>query len=127
MKAENHKNSNLTQEEISDARRKESVERFKKLTDNPQQGPSYSFKAKTTAAILAWFLGCFGIHRLYIGKIGTGILMLIIGLIAVVSYVNGWLGPFIIFTFIAGIWTVVDFITIICGSMTDGDGNLIKE
>lgn len=35
-----------------------------------------SGKNKLTALILCWFLGLFGVHRLYAGKIGSGFLML---------------------------------------------------
>ena len=34
-------------------------------------------KNKTTAAILAFFLGGFGAHKFYMGKIGSGLLYLI--------------------------------------------------
>jgi len=57
-------------------------------------------------ALLCFFLGGLGIHRFYVGKIGTGILMLIT------------LGGF-------GIWTLIDFIIIIVGKFTDKEGNLI--
>ena len=56
--------------------------------------------------LLCFFLGGLGIHRFYVGKIGTGILMLIT------------LGGF-------GIWTLIDFIIIIVGKFTDKEGNLI--
>lgn len=35
-----------------------------------------STKNRFTALILCWFLGFFGVHRLYAGKIGSGFLML---------------------------------------------------
>ena len=46
-------------------------------------------------------------HRFYVGKIGTGILM--------VLTIGG-----------LGIWTLVDMIIIITGNFRDGDGRLIK-
>ncbi|WP_431028498.1 TM2 domain-containing protein [Lysinibacillus sp. LZ02] len=58
--------------------------------------------------LLCFFLGSLGIHRFYVGKIGTGILMFIT------------LGGF-------GIWTLIDLIMIIVGKFTDKDGNLIKS
>ncbi len=55
------------------------------------------------AAILCFFLGFLGVHRFYVGKIGTGILQLLT------------LGGF-------GIWALVDFIMIVIGSFSDKQG-----
>lgn len=66
-----------------------------------------SEKGFVPTILLCFFLGAFGIHRFYVGKIGTGILMLLT------------LGGI-------GIWTLVDFIIIVTGSFRDGDGLLIK-
>jgi TM2 domain-containing membrane protein YozV len=60
------------------------------------------------AFLLCLFFGIFGVHRFYVGKIGTGILMLLtLGLL--------------------GIWTLIDFIVIIVGAFTDKDGNKITQ
>lgn len=58
--------------------------------------------------LLSLFLGTLGVHRFYVGKIGTGILELIT------------LGG-------CGIWTLVDIIMIVTGKFTDKDGNEIKS
>ena len=64
-------------------------------------------KSKVTAALLCFFLGTFGVHRFYVGKVGTGVAM--------------------IFTFGGvGIWTLVDFIMILMGSFTDANGKKLK-
>lgn len=56
--------------------------------------------------LLCIFLGTLGVHRFYVGKIGTGILMLIT------------LGGF-------GIWWLIDLILIACGAFRDKAGFLI--
>jgi TM2 domain-containing membrane protein YozV len=53
------------------------------------------------------FLGVFGVHRFYVGKIGTGILMLLTA---------GGLG----------IWALIDLIMIICARFRDKEGFLIQ-
>jgi TM2 domain-containing membrane protein YozV/ribosomal protein L32 len=76
----------------------------------PQGTPkeaSNSDKRILPAALLCFFLGVFGIHRFYVGKIGTGILQLL---------TFGGLG----------IWALIDFIMIVVGSFTDKDGNTIN-
>lgn len=65
--------------------------------------PAVSSKSMVPAALLCFFLGAFGIHRFYVGKIGTGILMIIT------------LGGL-------GIWTLIDFVMIIVGSFKDKEG-----
>lgn len=59
-----------------------------------------------TTLLLCIFLGGFGVHRFYAGKIGTGILMILT--------CGG-----------CGIWTLIDLIMIIMGNFTDKDGNAI--
>ena len=63
--------------------------------------------SKMTLAIICFFLGAIGIHRFMVGKIGTGVLMIIT------------LGG-------CGIWALIDFIVILTGGFTDSDGNKIK-
>ena len=66
-----------------------------------------SDKGFVATILLCFFLGSFGVHRFYVGKVGTGILMLI--------------------TFGGmGVWTLVDFIMIVTGSFKDGQGLAIK-
>lgn len=74
---------------------------------NFQNQPGLSDKSRGTAAVLCFFFGVLGIHRFYVGKIGTGILwILTLGL--------------------AGLGVLIDFIMILCGSFKDKYGNLIK-
>lgn len=58
--------------------------------------------------LLCIFLGELGIHRFYVGKIGTGIIYLFTG------------GLF-------GIGWVVDLILIIVGKFKDKEGKLVKQ
>jgi TM2 domain-containing membrane protein YozV len=63
----------------------------------------YSEKSRLVTLLLAFFLGVFGAHRFYVGKIGTGILQLIT--------IGG-----------LGIWCLVDLIIILLGSFRDKEG-----
>jgi TM2 domain-containing membrane protein YozV len=67
-----------------------------------------SQKKRSTALILCLLLGLFGGHRFYLKKYGTGALQLLT------------LGG-------AGIWTVIDFIFIACGSFTDKEGQVVRQ
>ena len=62
-----------------------------------------SEKSRLAALLLCLFLGTFGVHRFYVGKVGTGLLML---------FTIGGLG----------IWTLIDFIVIAVGSFKDNSG-----
>ncbi len=66
-----------------------------------------SDKGFVPTILLCFFLGAFGIHRFYVGKVGTGILMLLT------------LGGL-------GIWTLIDFIIIVTGGFKDAAGRYIK-
>ena len=69
-------------------------------------GPSERSRGVTLA--LAAILGPFGAHRFYVGKNGTGMLML------------GTLGGL-------GVWYLYDLITIVGGSFRDASGRLVTR
>lgn len=60
------------------------------------------------AFLMCFFLGCFGVHRFYVGKIGTGLLQILT------------LGGL-------GIWALIDWIMIVAGAFSDKQGNKLKE
>lgn len=64
-------------------------------------------KGFVPALLLCLLLGFLGAHRFYVGKIGTGILMLLT------------LGGL-------GIWNLVDLIIIAVGNFKDSDGLPVK-
>ena len=67
-----------------------------------------SSKSRLVAFLLCLFLGGIGIHRFYVGKTGSAI--------AQILTLGG-----------LGIWTLVDFIMILCGKFTDSEGKLITK
>ena len=74
------------------------------LVENVNVSP----KSRLATSLLAWYLGWLGVHRFYLGKVGTGILMLL---------TFGGLG----------IWTIIDFIVAVTGNMKDKDGRPIEK
>jgi len=66
-----------------------------------------SRKSKVVAALLCFFLGALGIHRFYVGKIGTGVIWLLTA-------------------GLAGIGVLVDFVMILVGKFTDKSGHYLS-
>ena len=52
--------------------------------ETPTTNAIVSEKSKVVAAVLAFFLGGFGIHRFYVGKIGSGLVMLVLWFIVTI-------------------------------------------
>lgn len=70
---------------------------------------TYEFRSphnRVVTGVLCWFFGIFGVHRFYVGKFGTGLLMLLTG------------GGF-------GIWWIIDFILILLGRFQDSEGRVL--
>ena len=66
----------------------------------------FSPRSRLVALLFCVLLGVFGVHRFYVGKIGTGILMLVT--------IGG-----------LGIWTLIDLILIAVGSFRDKEGRRV--
>ena len=73
------------------------------------QNQPVSQKSKSTTIILWLFLGLFGAHYFYLGRIGRGILCVILLLSGI-----GWIPDVIL-------W-IADIIIILCGNMKDSEG-----
>jgi TM2 domain-containing membrane protein YozV len=70
---------------------------------SPYRQTPRSDKDFAVTLLLCFFVGFLGVHRFYVGKIGTGLLQL--------------------FTFGGfGIWAFIDFIMVALGRFTDSDG-----
>ena len=82
-------------------------------------------KSRLATVLLACFLGIFGTHRFYIGKIRTAIVMLILSIFYLVT-VRFW-GIVIISLAMVGLWALIDFIFAVSGIMKDKEGKLIKN
>ena len=67
--------------------------------------------SKVAYALLAFFLGVFGIHKFYAGHVLAGIIYLVLTL-------------FVVTSFISGILSLVDFIVGLCN---DSDENGLIE
>jgi len=81
-------------------------------------------KSRLATSLLAYFLGYFGAHRFYIGKTGTAIVMLVLGIIGIpLCFVLVGI-PIVIGV---AVWQLVDFIFAVVGKMTDKDGLLIEK
>ncbi len=84
-----------------------------------------SSKSRLVTVLLTFFLGIFGAHRFYIGKMRTAIVMLILSILYLVT-VRSW-GIMVIPLAIVGLWAFIDFIFAVSGIMKDKEGKRIKN
>ena len=87
----------ITQEEFDSQK--------EKLLDSSTKTSSIDWLA---LFLLTFFVGVLGVHRFYVGKIGTGVLMLIT------------LGGL-------GVWLLVDLLLVVTGQFTNKDGQKIPR
>lgn len=73
-----------------------------------------STKKLLPAFLLSFFLGTFGAHRFYVGKVGSGIAMLLLTL----SFFG---------LIVSAIWAFIDWIIILTGNFTDKEGFKITD
>ena len=71
-------------------------------------GNPVSDKSRLAAALLCWFVGVLGVHRFYVGKVGTGVAMLL---------TCGGLG----------VWALIDLVIILVGSFRDQNGRVLEN
>ena len=76
-------------------------------TNTLNAAAAYPYKKKITALLLCFFFGWAGVHRFYVGKVGTGLLWL---------FTLGF----------GGFGSLIDFILILVGSFRDKAGYPLK-
>jgi TM2 domain-containing membrane protein YozV len=73
-----------------------------------------SKKSRAIALLLSGLIGGLGVHRFYVGKNGTGLIMLFLTL----TIIGVW---------ISGFWNLVDFILILSGRFRDSKNQTLKD
>jgi TM2 domain-containing membrane protein YozV len=105
-------------------------------------------KSRLATTLLALLLGIYGAHQFYLGKVGAGMAMLILGILgtifffgnvadSILRFFTGFLGPvdlpfpfryvFIVFLIAIVIWAFVDFLSAALGRFRDADDKLIQD
>lgn len=74
-------------------------------------GVGYSWRNRWIAGALGVLLGCFGVHRFYLGYNGIGLLQAILSV-----------GTFFALSPVVAIWGFIEGILCFCGAMRDVDG-----
>lgn len=99
--------------------------------------------SRVAALLLCWFLGVLGVHRFYLGKWFSGLVMLVLTAVPVGTFLSllfgggheqgagepgwasmGWLmGCF----YFACMWAFIDLMRIITGGFRDGKGRRVFQ
>jgi len=77
--------------------------------------------SKLVIALVLWFFfGMLGIHRIYLGHVGSGLAMLILTILGCVTVclIVGY-----VILMAVGIWVFIDLILIITGALAPTDGS----
>lgn len=83
----------------------------------------YSNKSKLIALLLVLFLGGLGLHRIYIGRRNSGLIMLGASILGGITSAIG-VGEAILF--IVSCWCLVDLVALCIGKLTDAQGRPLK-
>jgi hypothetical protein len=111
-----------------------------------QVAADVSPKSRLATSLLAIFLGGVGAHRFYMGKTGTAVVMLLMGIASLIcsfgaGFINAatpyedelppiWFlfwGLSMVFGVAVGIWSLIDFIFAVTGNFKDSQGKPIKK
>lgn len=82
-------------------------------------------KSRFITALLAFFLGVFGVHRFYIGRNKSALVMLVLGFLGCSTVVLFGMGLFILS--VVEVWVFIDIVVVLVGAMKDGEGRVIKK
>lgn len=89
-------------------------------------------KNKLIALLLCLFVGWLGVHRYYMGRVGSGVAMLLLYLTGFVAFLFTirYRGLYVLaaMAFIGYfVWWIIDLISIATGKMKDGEGRELRE
>jgi TM2 domain-containing membrane protein YozV len=86
-----------------------------------------SGKSRLGALLICGLVGLLfdigGIHRLYLGRIGTGVTMLVL---TIVGFATCWFFVGIPILIVVWVWSLIDFIFIAMGRMKDNRGDVVS-